>query len=278
MENKKFSRCDFKYNLLAHIIIRHDFQGVSGYECERIIDNVSKLLNEKGFSNRREMYSRDYEFKINDPEKVGDNLATVRSEDRGKIYEFNHVNRFITIQISETAVIVSIEPEKYTNCLDYVELLSKIITQIKSNAVYYRPGRFGIRKINECFIFELDRINDFFEKEIFPIKTYNDNGTRLNVKEIKDSYCSEYYNVNFIRNLTLGQKDNRSCYRAIIDTDIYCYEASLMQDGSILTKTGIDMNGMLFQIYISALTEKFCEQLINGSYNTDVVNGVKKND
>lgn len=278
MKNKKFNRYDFKYNVLSHVIIRHDFQGVSSSECERVVDNVSKWLREKGFSNRRKMYSRDYEFKINDPEKAGDELATVSCEDRGDIYEFSHDNRFITLQISEDAVIVSIKPDKYINCLDYVELLSTIIAQIKNNAVYYRPVRFGIRKINECFFYELAKINDFFEKEIFPVKTYNDSGTRLNTKDINDSYCSGDYNVTFIRNLTLGQKDNKPCYRAIIDTDIYCYKKNLMQDESILAKTGGDMNDMLFQIYISVLTEQFCEQLINGNYNTDVVNGVKKND
>ena len=95
--------------------------------------------------------------------------------------------------------------------------------------------------------------------------------------QLRDNLEIENYNVNLLRTLIRGEIRGREAYQVNYDADIYLLDKDSIEE-LIRNKEKIaDMNEWLFELYKDAVTEKFLNQLIDGSFDDDMIIGVETN-
>ena len=91
----------------------------------------------------------------------------------------------------------------------------------------------------------------------------------------KDTFIIDVYKGNLSCNIEQGLAENKTLYKVSLDTDIYVDDVSVIEKGINFDV----MNNMLFEIYISSLTEKF-RTALSGDDETlfEGIIGVERNE
>lgn len=276
----EIKRQDIKYNFLKKIILRFDFQGMDESELESVVNEVSILLKEKecGYISKRREVSNSTEYYIEDPESNETEGLYTGSAREQYVYVFENKNPQVKLKISSSFVVIAINKTKYVDCLEYCDTLLKIMNKIKEMVPFFSCLRFGIRKINQCYLFDKDKLNKYFEKSHFQIYSYGKD-SRIKVSEKTDHMFIGDYNLNLIRTVVYGQIYGKDAYKINYDSDLYLLGneeiAEVLKGG--ISKIEV-MNNILFDLYKDAITIEFLNELIDGSYNENEIDGVMKNE
>lgn len=166
---KSINRKDIRYNFLKNITIRFDFDGVDEAELGVVIQEISPVLKEKGYISRTMDICKEMDFKIDDPEKIETDGLAVRNIRQQQVYVFHNQDPQVKLRISSTFAIISINKTKYVNCLDYCDVLLDVMKSIKDKVTYFNCRRFGLRKINQCILMDIAKLNDFFEEQHYRV-------------------------------------------------------------------------------------------------------------
>lgn len=275
------NREDIKYNFLKNIIIRFDFQGMDERELDSVISEVGGYLKkeENGYISKNIEISKEMDFDIDDPEQIEREGLLAKSVREQNVYVFQNRDPQVTLKISTTFALISIDKTKYVNCLQYCDTLIYIMKVIMEKIPYFSCTRFGLRKINQCILLDINKLNDYFEKSHYQIYVFGtEHHCRIKVAERTDHLFIDDYNLNLTREILRGELQGEEAYRINLDADLYLLgdkEVKEIIQNNTCVKT---MNEILFNIYKDTITESFLQQLIDGSFDPGLIKGVMKNE
>ena len=271
------SRNEFRHNFLKSVIVRLDFQGVLESELEKVLIHVKPFAKEKGFSRYTEKSANQIDIAVKD-QGMHEPIETTNRVRRQKVYSFIDETRGFILDISSTFICLTINTTHYVPFDEYSDIVPVVSSFYNDSIDFFTVTRFGIRKINECLIEDKSQIQSYFNPSYF---NYYDQiegldtiqSDRLNI------FTFDKYRVNLITNIAQGKLEEKLMYNVRLDIDAYLNStddiASLLADKSKQNK----MNDLLFEIYVSMLTEQFVSLLSSDEdFDDNIMLGVERND
>lgn len=274
---KEVKREYLKNNFLKNITVRFDYTGIAAVELDAIIAEAKPIFKDAGYTKLREEYLTEMDFELQDPETIESEGLSIKEIRKKKAYVFANEKGDIECKISTRFALVSINNHKYIPFKEYSETLFKVVKMLIAKVEFLNCIRFGIRKVNQCIMKDISRINEYFETDfynLYGLKKEN----KPKVFEAKDCFNEGKYNFNLIRMVVGGEYEESVAHQVILDTDIYLTETSDINRLFIDTEEIYNMNEKLFELYKSAITNEFLEKLGMYNYNDPNIIGVEKNE
>lgn len=279
MVKNEIGREALKYNFLKKIIIRFDYDGMDDTELDQVLSDVSLKLKEYGYTNRTTETATEMQIQFDDPESGNYSEVYGKKVREQKVFVFHNENPQVKLGISSSSACINIEETKYVDCLIYCDVLWKVMKIISESGKvpFFEFKRFGLRKINQCFLRDIKCLNEYFEPAHFHVFKFQDESSiKEKVMQIRESLEISDYNVNLNRMLIRGELGGEEAYQVNYDTDIYLLDESIEELIQNEEKIA-EMNNWLFALYKDAVTETFLNQLIEGTFDRDMIIGVEAN-
>jgi uncharacterized protein (TIGR04255 family) len=287
----KIDRRDFKYNFLKKVIIRIDYNGILDLDMDYTVRNIKDELYDQGFKIFQEGFINQVDFEIKDPELIETQMMIPINElKKAKSYNFSSEDMSQSIQITKYFAILNIDFGKYITFETYGKLFSIIVKHLKDSNKFLKILRIGLRKINNCILLDISKLNEYFEERYFEniIQPFIGENYELNLvnSQRSDSFHITDNDVNLIRFLSQGILDidgsEKEAYQLVLDIDVYIRDeqhiAIVTDNEKVLYDKLIEMNTLLFFVYTQMLKEQFIQKLQSETFSDNIVLGVEKND
>ena len=244
---------------------------------DNIIAKVKPIFKTDGYDKLNEEYLTEMDFQLQDPEIIETDGLPVKEIRKKRAHVFINDEKGIECKLSTQFTFVSIQSQKYIPFSEYSKTIMNVMTTLKKEVDFLSCTRFGIRKVNQCIIRNINSINEYFDKKFFRIYGL-DNGNIPKLFENKDCFVAGKYNVNLMRMAIMGEYDDEVAYQIVLDSDIYITKSEDINelfngDTEITT-----MNEELFSLYKEALTETFIEKLGKEDYRDSNIIGIEHNE
>ena len=254
--NRKLERNQLKKNFLKEIIMRLDFQGVLQTEMEKVLLRVKPYLKEKAFNR--------YNEKVNNQAVIeGISIKDATSQ---IVYSFMDENSGYTLDLSATSIVLSVKTVGYSPFENYSEIFSYVASVYKDEIDFFTVVRFGFRKINFCFVKELDQIGNYFESKYYGVEepiTEFDIATVNRTSRLSDGKK----NINLRYIIEQGEIDCDLYFKVTLDSDIYSTDEETiiraMADKNELSA----INETLFRIYCGVISDQLMAILLSEDDN-----------
>ena len=271
------SRSQFKYNFLKQIILRLDFQGVLASEMDNVLSPAKRLLKDKGFNRYEKRTENEIEIQMGIHQGIPDAQA-IPGVKATEVHSFINETKGYAIDLSINHICLKVNSTQYIPFEEYKEVFSGIAKIYQDNIDFFTATRFGLRKINFCFLNSLDQINKYFNGSYFQCHQLFSN-TKNFTSERKETLQVDDCKLNLLYGIEQGLLDQKEIYRITLDSDIYLDETKAIEE-TILKCDGIsDLNEKLFEIYVDTLSGEFVDLLSNESTNwAEDIKGVERNE
>lgn len=287
--SKKIERKDIKYNFLKKIIIRADYNGILERELEKTIEIIKPILKRYEFDRFNEGIINQVDFEVKDPEKIEtQRMIPIGELSKTKTFIFFNSQNGEQIQINKYFMSLSVDYAKYIQFEEICKLFKELFKVICNNNNYIRFLRLGLRKINNCILLDLNRLNEVIDERYFPTLGDLFSGEdRINIleKQSIDAFVYDEMNVNLVRYISSGilnlDGKEQEAFQLVLDIDVYKndeeYLNELINSNNIYEEL-IKYNTLLFNTYVGILKDTMINQLVNGEIDTTLVLGVDRND
>lgn len=286
---KDINRVDIKYNFLKKIIIRVDYNGILERELEKAVEDLKNVLKNKNFDRFYESFINEVDFEIKDPEQIEtQRMIPIQELRKTKSYIFSKKENGVEVQISKYFMSVTVDYNNYIKFETICTLFNEIFNKIVDNNNYIRVLRLGLRKINNCILLDLSRLQEIIKEKYFSNlnNLFNDiKALPILNKQNIDTFIYKDTNVNLIRYLSGGvlnlDGEDKDAYQLVLDIDAYKNDEDYL---NTITRTHniyeelVNFNTLLFKTYINMLSDAFVDNLINGNIDNTLILGVEKND
>lgn len=267
MNKSVVSRSDLKRNFLKEIIMRLDFQGVFTAEMESVLVAVKPYLKKKSFTR--------YEQKITNQFTTEGNIPDVKSQ---VAHVFTAESNGFMIELSTSYVVLTVRAQGYASFEDYADIFCHIADIYRKNIDFFTVKRFGLRKINFCFVKDKENITKYFSKSYYnceePISEF---ATKESVRS--DKLFDGKHNINMNYAVEEGMLGDELVYKITLDSDIYLTVQKDIEETVFEENALKEINEKLFKIYINVITEDLIEILTNEqSLYSDEILGVDDNE
>ena len=273
---KEIKREHLKNNFLKNIIVRYDYTGIAEVELDRIIAKVKPIFREAGYKKLIEEYATELDFDLQDPENIQEVLP-IKDKRKQKVYVFINEEKAIKCKLSTRFALVTIQSGKYIAFSEYSETLIAVMKVIKDEVEFLDCARFGVRKVNQCIIKDIHKLNNYFKPDCFNIYGL-EKGYSTKLYESKDCFSEGNYNINFNRVVIQGEYLDEVAYQLILDSDIYITDENKISELFSNTAEIATMNERLFELYKESLTEGFIVELGKEEFSDNGIIGVEKNE
>lgn len=287
----KINRRDFKYNFLKKVIIRIDYNGILDLDMDYTVRNIKDELYDNGFKIFQEGFINQVDFEIKDPELIETQMMIPVNElKKAKSYNFSSEDMSQSIQITKYFTILSIDFGKYITFETYGKLFSIIVKHLKDSNKFLKILRVGLRKINNCILLDISKLNEYFEERYFENITQPFIGENYELNLVNsqrsDSFHIKDKDVNLIRFLSQGILDidgsEKEAYQLVLDIDVYIRDEQHIviatDNEKVLYDKLIEMNTLLFFMYTQILKGQFIQKLQSETFDDNIILGVEKND
>lgn len=268
MNKAEIKRNDLKSDFLKQTIVRIDYDYMFEDYVENTMKNIDAFLGNKGYTIKNNFMSQfglkvDFEKLNNDMNaNLMDNI-NVESDKREKFISFINEKKHIKIDITREYSAITVEYQEHIHFDEILEIFDKIVEELYKSRNNLKVKRLGLRKINVYMMENLDKINDYFENNIFAFSSSNLPSYQFVGKNSFDNYLYNGYTVNQIANIAQGFLQTNDGPKLLnqlaLDFDIYVENPSK----EVLLK---DMNDKLFDIYKNSLTEAFLNKLLDEKF------------
>lgn len=274
---KNIKRESFKYNFLKQIIIRLDFQGVLQAEMEDILMKVKPCLKMRKFNRYEQMINDEIDFDTTS-NGIFQSNHHVKEIKNIIIHSFINEDRGYSIDLSTTYICLKVNAVKYIPFEEYSDTFIKIARIYKDAIDFFTPKRFGLRKINFCFVTNTDCIHKYFKQRYFDCYDLFDN-SEIFASEKRGNFTIDNYKINLLCDIIQGQLGEKKTYKVTLDADIYLDNIKDIEENIFENCHMKKLNDQLFTIYVDALTDEFHEMLLNDEtiWPEEIV-GVEKNE
>lgn len=271
------SRSEFHHNFLKSVIVRLDFQGVLETEMEKVLVNIKPFAKERGFSRYAEMNANQIDIAVTD-RGVPESIETTNRIKRQKVYSFFDDNKGFVLNVSSSFICLTINTTHYTPFDDYCEIVPFVSDIYRKNIDFFTVKRFGIRKINECLMEDKGKIQQYFNPSFFSffnsikdVETLQSNHSNI--------FAYGQHHINLITNIAQGQYEGKVVYSVRLDIDAYLDKQEEVEELLRTHEKQENINNIIFEIYTSALTEKFISLLSSDEdFDDEIMLGVERND
>ena len=268
MERSSITRNDLKKNFLKEIIMRLDFQGVLQMEMEGILLDVKPYLKEA-------LFNRYEEKVVNQIVNEGTSVTDVKSQ---MVYSFTAESLGYLIELSNTSVTLTVRSQTYSSFDEYSAIFCHIVSIYKKKIDFFTVKRFGLRKINFCFIKNRNEINQYVVSSYYncdaPIEGFESQAIE-HVDRLSDSAS----NLNLRYVIEGGTLETEHFYKVTLDSDIYTLDQDKITEIMFNAASLKEINEKLFRIYLNVLTDYFLEILTTDSVSaSDSIVGVELNE
>lgn len=260
----RINRNDIKKNFLKRVLFRIDYTGLSNMELEIILNDI-KINYENYFKDYNKEIINSYDIQMNDVTVKNEELNLVKLGDK-YTHVFSHrdsCDRY-TMRFSEQFMYLDIYPStEYKGNDIYYGLFSRLYNTF-NKIKFFNINRVGIRKFNNFFI-EADRVEELkniFSNDFFSL--YIPNDYEISKKTMMDSFIKKNFNVNFIREISLGTIENeKKVYLVAFDLDIYSNDKLFLKNFKDNVETNlIKMNDIIFNFFIETMNENFINNVL----------------
>ena len=279
-------RKQIKHHFLNQIVFRLDYEGLLEKDVEECVFNLRQKFYGADFThmNRRAENQVDIQVKI-DLNVSSDNEYMVSNTNEGWVYIFSSDGNEV-IELSKNFFTLTIEVDKEYKTFDkYISLLAESIEFIKNCSPYFRALRMGLRKINVCFLKELNLASSFFTKAAFNVEEimnqfsgFECTGSNMVTLFVKDGYC-----INYVRNIQKGamqQEDGSQepVYQIALDIDVYRESDKeirhLLSENKSIETTLREQNKVEFEMFIKSLTDAMIKKMTEDDFECTEILGV----
>lgn len=276
MKSTDVNRSSFKYNFLKQIILRLDFQGVLPTEMEGILSKIKPFLKDKSFNR----YEQRVESEIEIPMGVfqASNEQPMPSVHNINIHCFIDENKGYSVDLSTNFICMKVNAAKYIPFDDYADTFIGLASIYRETIDFLTVKRFGLRKINFCFLKKIESLNTYFNPQFFSSFNLFEN-TEVLANEKKENFKTDNCNINLMCSVNQGQLGGNIIYKVSLDSDIYIDNAKDIETIIFESKHIANLNDKLFSIYLETITDEFGKMLANSETEwSDEIIGVEKNE
>ena len=265
--NRKLERNQLKKNFLQEIIIRLDFQGVLQPEMEKVLLIAKPYLKEKSFKRYNEIVNNQTIVEGTSPKDFSSPIT----------YTFMDDNYGFALALSTTSIVMSIQSEVYSPFENYSEIFSYIASLYNEEIDFFTVKRFGLRKINYCFVKRVSDINKYFDSKYFDLE---EPISGFDIETINRTSSLSYgkKNLNLRYAVEKGNLDKEPFYKVTLDSDIYSVDKATIHSIIENKDEMASINEMLFTIYCGALTDQMAELLTSENDLPEGLAGVENNE
>ena len=266
--DRSIERSQLKKNFLNEIIMRLDFQGVLQAEMEKVILEAKPYLKGKSFNR--------YNENINNQAVIEG--VSVKEASSQIEYCFTAETTGYTLKLSNTSIIMSVRTAGYAPFEDYSEIFAHIAAIYQEKIDFFTVKRFGLRKINYCFVKRMEDIEVYFDSKYYcchePITGYSTMAINR-TSQLTDGRK----NLNLKFAVDQGEIEKEAYYRVTLDADIYSVDeetiTSIITDKEQMMAT----NETLFKVYCSVIAEPLYNILSSDDDNIpDGLAGIENNE
>ncbi len=212
-------------------------------------------------------------------------IYTDEAHTKNIVYSFSSEQKEI-LELSKSFLTLSVDAANgYTSFDKYAALLAEVIEKIKDKSPYFHALRTGLRKINICYLEDLQFVENYFTSAAF--------NTKEILSQFKDYECNAYnmvsvlyrkgYQINYTRNIQAGvmeQDDGQqnTMYQLILDIDVLNEDrreiAKMLFEKDSIEKALETQNEIEFDVFIKSLTSDFINGLQQEIFIDNNIEGV----
>lgn len=279
-------RSQIKHNFLKQIIFRLDYEGILEADVEKCVLTLRQKFFDAGFVNmgNRTENQMDLELKMN-LNIPDENKFSISNANKNLVYTFSSNDKEI-LEISRNFFTLTVDIEEIYKTFDkYVKLLAESINTIRNVSPYFRALRIGLRKINICFLNDLNSLQNYFTRAAFNLNDV--------IEQFSDYDCSASnivtilikngYQVNYVRNIQEGvmQQDDGSqtpTFQIVLDVDVFKESNKeilpMLSETQMIYDTLRTQNSIEFEVFTNSLSNDFIEALKRDDFQNDKIRGV----
>lgn len=265
-------RTKLKWNFLKNIILRLDFEKIDDGILNEIISNIGPVVKSYSLDRRFERINSDIEVKL--PETGTDITSQIRN--RYKVFCFVNDAKGLSLELSKSAILITINSSAYIPFDYYSSLLSEVLELFNCYSQSIILKRVGLRKINKCLLNSVSKVYEVIKNDILSMPSWNCNQIPLNFTQ-KESFAFGDLKANIIQQLLPGRIEETAWYQYVLDLDVYCDSSEIVTSGMSSGNLCVDLNNSLFEMFIKALNPEFVSSLMCEDFSDDNVLGVEPN-
>lgn len=276
--------------LLKKIIIRIDYEQAQEIDVDNAVQKVRKHFFEKRyklFQNVVPLTSVQTEGAVPIGELNGISAVNVINESFRE-YQFRKLRE--TIKFSSRCLIIEdLIENDYKGSKSYIDNIVTLMSALYEENSYIFLKRIGLRKIDSLVFKEISNIGKYFDDKVFnqsdSLEKYRDFGDIFVASNSKISIASKekICKANIITDIQTGDFCEESgetgqAIQAVLDIDMYKDQFEKNESDEFvnyIVSIYNVLNKESYNIYKSALTERFYSDLLKGTVNdTDILGGV----
>lgn len=260
MKANDITRGTFKNNYLKQIVMRLDFQGVLQSEMEDVLLLVKKYLKQASFNRYEEKIGNEIELNVGlNSFNAQDPIKEVRQT---RIYSFYNEDMGYSFDLSTNFIILKVIVAKYASFEEYSKLFIDICNIYKEKIDFFTTKRFGLRKINFCFVKDIKAVSKYFESKYYNyFELFDDTEIKTSAKTFNVGLGKKSLNVLY--GVEQGKLGNSPVYKVTLDSDIYSEDTQTIDEFMFDKKDVCEMNEQLFWLYIDSITSEMGNILKN---------------
>ncbi|MCI8396868.1 MAG: TIGR04255 family protein [Clostridia bacterium] len=271
VDKEQFKRKDLKSNFLKQMIIRIDYDYLFEKDMENIVQNSYSYLIDNDYKMKSSTLA-EFKVDLNTINKTSDNNNVVRvdNSDKEEFFSFVKDENNIVIDITRNFATMTVNYEKFIYFNNLIEEFSKVVEKIKNIRKGLEIKRIGIRKINMYILKDINKINEYFETNLFSLHALLEDKESLLAKQTLERFMMGEYKVNELCNISQGiladeNGKQQTAYQVIVDIDVY---DDIVKNNEICLEK---INEEVFKVYKSALKIEFLEKLKKENYQDEVL-------
>lgn len=277
MQREGINRSSFKHNFLKQIIIRLDFQGILQAEMEKVLLQVKPYLKEKGFNRYEQQINNEVDLDIN-PNGIFNAVNAVKDIRNIVIHSFVNDNNGYIVDLSIKHICIKVNAAKYVPFEEYSSIFMDISNVYETTIDFFTIKRFGLRKINFCFVKDIKCINKYFNRRYFDCYDLFAE-SEIFASEKKENISIDSCKLNLLCDIEQGKLNNKDVYKLTLDLDIYIDDTDSIIDIIFKNDNISFLNEKLFEIYVDSLTDDFGNILLSDEdINQKEIMGVDRNE
>lgn len=275
MNRSNIKRSDFKYNFLKQIIMRLDYEDALDSELDKAISPVKHYLKGHNFNRYSTRFDNEIEINIDASDK---NMMQQRHDiNRLKIYSFTDEEKGYTFDFSKKHICLTVNASQYSRFEDYSTLFREVVETFGSELDYFEKKRFGLRKINFCFLTDKSKLNHYFNPDYYHLDNIFPEASTKH-SHYQEHFLLDNTKVNLLCAVEEGLLDTNIIYKITLDSDAYI-DTKEDIDSTFENPSGLVLlNEIVFNIFVSILTDDFIALLQNDAELPQELIGVDLNE
>lgn len=273
-------RSELKHFILKQVVFRLDYDGILEADIEKCVIEFRQKIYEAGFDKMSNRFENENDFQNRRNMNVPDEVYA-----KNTVYSFLSEKKEI-LELSKNFLTLSVDADGgYTSFDKYSDLLVDLIDVIKNASPYFHGLRIGLRKINICYLSNLNLVRKYFTDAAFNMSdllsqfvNYECNANNMVTVLMKDGY-----QINYARNIQEGimeqeNEEPKTLYQLILDIDVLNENrkeiAKMLSQKEDIKNALVKQNKIEFDIFIRSLTDDFISKLRQKIFSDDCIEGV----